>query len=459
MNSLYNRRKKLELKSKIKKALLILFVLMLIAVVVFGSKLVAIGTSYKAKMLCSEVFVAGREKENVLKDLAIDDLKPLENVTAHVNYSEKSVSASFYGMHKYKVTYQAQTGCSLESGNTLELAPKIHDQIPQRVVQHGLDENLNYKNVRDIVNDAFLESNEEEQRRTRAVVILKSGQVIAEQYGGDTHVNTPLLGWSVTKSVMNALVGILIEREHLSLQTKVFVDGKRDGRENITVENLLNMTSGLGFNEEMTDPLADVIRMVLQETDMAAFAASKDMDSPPGTKWYYSSGNTILLSEYIRRILGPDEYQTFPRTELFDRIGMTGALLETDSSGTYVGSSYMYATARDWAKLGQLYLQDGVWNGEQLLPKGWVEYSLTPAPGSKDEQYGAHFWLDIPEPYASENNITLPRGTFHAIGHESQFITIVPSHELVVVRLGKTRYPQAWKHDLFVGAIIDSLQE
>jgi len=303
-----------------------------------------------------------------------------------------------------------------------------------------------------------LEPNLERKRRTRAVVIVHNGKLIAEKYSADIDSDTPLIGWSVTKSVMNALTGILVEQGRVNLEMKAFPDGETDGRESITVGHLLNMTSGLEFNEELSDPLADVVRMILQEKDMAEFAGDKEMISLPGTTWHYSSGNTILLSKFMHNILGTTNYRNFPTKELFSRIGMEHPFLESDSAGTFVGSSFMYATARDWARFGQLYLQDGMWGSERLLPEGWVEYSTTPTSASEEYGYGSHFWLEIPKEYKSLENVTLPEGSFHAIGHEGQFITIVPSHDLVIVRLGRTRYPNAWEHDLFVDRIIAAVE-
>ncbi|MBE9530132.1 MAG: serine hydrolase, partial [Proteobacteria bacterium] len=148
----------------------------------------------------------------------------------------------------------------------------------------------------------------------------------------------------------------------------------------------------------------------------------------------------------------------FPREALFDRLGMTGAVLEADASGTFVGSSYMYATARDWARFGLLYLQDGVWEGERILPEGWVQYTRTPIPADPQGVYGAHFWLRIPKEYRGTGS-TVPEDAFHAVGHEAQFVTIVPSHDTVIVRLGKTRYSKAWEHDVFVSNVLTALHE
>lgn len=446
------------MKTKNKAALVILMVLITSFFVGCAGQIVAVGTSYKSKTVCSEVFVAGRAPETILQELLIDDLEPLKYIKTDIDYDEKTVTSSFYGIKEFKTVYSDQYGCSLGVSTDELVTGELVTGFPAESFESNFEIDLNTTNIKRIVNESFVESDSEKKRRTRAVVILHKGNLIAEQYSDDINSDTPLLGWSVTKSVMNALTGILVRQGRVDLEMKVFPTGKKDGRENITVSHLLNMTSGLEFNEELSDPLADVVRMILQEKDMAEFATSKDMNSAPGTTWYYSSGNTVLLSKLMHNILGTTDYRSFPTKELFNRIGMEHPFLESDSTGTFVGSSFMYATARDWARFGQLYLQDGVWENERLLPEGWVKYSVTPTSVSEEHGYGAHFWLDIPEEYKSLERVTLPEGTFHAVGHEGQFITIVPSHNLVVVRLGKTRYPKAWEHDLFVDCVIAAME-
>ena len=285
--------------------------------------------------------------------------------------------------------------------------------------------------------------------------------MVAERYAADIGPDTPLLGWSMTKSVMNALVGIMVKDGRFAVDTPVLDKawrGPDDPRSHITVAHLLHMSSGLEFNEDMTDPLADVSRMILTEQDMAAFSASKSLEAEPGTRWQYSSGTTNILSGFLRRVLGEEAYHKLPREFLFDRLGMTKAVLEADATGTFVGSSFMYATARDWAQYGLLYMQDGVWEGLRIVPEGWVRYTRSPAPSDPQASYGAHFWLRIPKEYRGTGN-ALPEDAFHAVGHEGQFVTIVPSHNTIIVRLGKTRYPQAWEHDSFVTNVLTALSE
>jgi len=218
------------------------------------------------------------------------------------------------------------------------------------------------------------------------------------------------------------------------------------------------MTSGLKFDEDYINPLSDAPYMLLGVPDAAAYAAAKPLKTSPGARWSYSSGSTNILAYAIRQTVGDPSYLEFPRRALFDRLGMTTALMETDAAGNFVGSSFMYATARDWARFGLLYLNDGVWAGQRVLPEGWVAYSRSPAPHALDQQYGAHFWLRIPEEYrCGSDGSALPEDAFHAIGHEGQFITIIPSRELVLVRLGFSRYPCAWDQQRFVELTLQAI--
>jgi CubicO group peptidase (beta-lactamase class C family) len=256
----------------------------------------------------------------------------------------------------------------------------------------------------EVLNDAFAEPDSAHPRRTCAIVVMQHGVVVAERYAAGAGAETPLIGWSMTKSVLNALVGIAVD-----------------------------------------------------EPDMASFAADKVLESNPGSRWKYSSGTSLILSRVLREALGDEAYWRFPRTALFAPLGMRHALLQADPSGTFVASSYMYATAREWGRFGQLYLQDGVWRGERILPEGWVEYTRTPAPAAPST-YGAHFWLSTPTEYRWPT-VELPAGVFHAVGHEGQFVTLVPSRNVVIVRLGRTRYPNAWAHDRFVSKVLAALPE
>jgi CubicO group peptidase (beta-lactamase class C family) len=270
----------------------------------------------------------------------------------------------------------------------------------------------------------------------------------------------------MTKSVINALIGILVGQGKLSLEKQSLLPEwckPGDPRADITLDQLLRMISGMTFIEDHTDPLEDVIFMLLGTGDTASYGASKPLEAEPGSKWYYSSGTTNILSKIIRIALDGSEtdYFSFPHHALFNRIGMHSAVIEPDAAGTFIGSSFMYATARDWARFGLLYIQNGIWQGKRILPEGWVEYSLTPTHQSVSGEYGAHFWLKVPSYYKSRTNKkrSLPSDTCFAAGHEGQFVTIIPSRKLVIVRLGLSRLPGAWDHESFIAQILEAVPD
>jgi hypothetical protein len=436
------------------------------AVVVYGGQLVGIGAAYKAKMLCSEVFVAGRQPHEVLADLDIDDLRALRILKKSIDEETNAASATFFGVVTRTAQYRGETGCALHfggasTGSSDGASPIISQRSSANEDSFHLADattNIGPRLVA-ILDEAFSEPDPAHLRRTRAVIVVRKGRVIAERYAPGFGPDTPFPGWSMAKSVLNALVGILVRDGRLSVDAPNLVTEWRtsgDERASITMNHLLRMTSGLEFNEGMSNPLGDVTRMLLAEPDMAAFAANKELQRTLGAHWRYSSGNSNIISRAIRNVLQPEEYRQFPRKALFEPLGMRNAVLEADASGTFVASSFMYATAREWARFGMLYLNDGVWDGDRILPDDWVEYTTTAA-ASTGKHYGAHFWLGLPEEY-NRSHTALPGDTFHAVGHEGQFVTIVPSYDAVIVRLGKTRYAQAWDHGLFVKTVLSVME-
>ena len=215
------------------------------------------------------------------------------------------------------------------------------------------------------------------------------------------------------------------------------------------------MSSGLEFGEGY-NAVGDVSVMLFTTHDMAAYAASKPPETDPGDVWHYSSGTSNIICRIVCDAVGPgQDCLTFPRRALFDPIGMRSAVFEPDASGTPVGSSYVYATARDWARFGLLYLQDGVWEGERILPQGWVTYTTTPTPGSEG-RYGAHWWLKKGDP-ADQRWLDFPDDLFLASGYDGQFVVVVPSHSLVIVRLGFTPDPEAWDLAALIGDVLEAV--
>jgi CubicO group peptidase (beta-lactamase class C family) len=416
--------------------------------------------------------------------LGVEDLKYYKLITAQVDYTKQSASASLFGLVKRTAVYNPEMGCTLVYGelpkatvstrphphsNAVELAAEVGRNKPAPAGISGKTtgqapehfEVAKLKRLDPVLDWAFAEPDPNHKRRTRAVVILRDGKIVAERYAPGFDQDMPLPGWSMAKSVVNALVGILVGQGKLDLAAPAPVPEWQeigDPRREITLGQLMNMTSGLEFSEKASHPLSDVTKMLLTTPDAAAYAANKPLGAKPGTHWNYASGTTNIISRIIRVTLGESDYRQFPRLALFEPLGMGSARFEADASGTFVGSSFLYATARDWAKFGQLYCQDGVWEGERMLPEGWVAQSTTPTLSASGQQYGAHFWLVIQRENRHQSlEKPLPADAFHAIGYEGQCVSIIPSLQLVVVRLGLTRKSSTWRQGHFLSLVIDAL--
>ena len=283
-------------------------------------------------------------------------------------------------------------------------------------------------------------------RQTYAVVIVHRGRLVFERYDGllpqwdkpgkPVVRDTPLLSWSMAKSMLHAVVGMLVEEGRLVLDEPAPVPGWQspgDPRAAVTLQHLLDMRDGLDFMEEYEDAgSSDVLQMLFGagQGDMAAFAADRPLAAPPGARFNYASGTSNIISGIVARTVGPGEpYRQFLDERLFGALGMSSARATFDDAGTWVAASYVYATARDYARFGLWYLRDGVWDDRRLLPRGWVDHGRRPRSVDPDDGdlYGAHWWTRA---HAS--------GTFWAAGHEGQYIDICPDHDVVLVRLGRT---------------------
>jgi CubicO group peptidase (beta-lactamase class C family) len=277
---------------------------------------------------------------------------------------------------------------------------------------------------------------------TRAVLIVHRGVLVAERYAPGFGKDRRFLSQSVAKTVLGAMTGVAVHGGMLSLDGPAPVAAWRDPadpRHAITLRHLLRMTDGLDFNEAYFNPVtSNVLPMLFggERGDMAAFAAGRPLSAKPGTRWAYSSGTANLVSGLVRDAVGGTRgrYLAFMRGALFDPIGMTSAEPEFDESGTFVGSSWLHATARDWARFGLLMLRGGVWDGHPILPEGWVDFMRTPQPNGV---YGAMTWLNAGTPRRVPN---APPDLFMATGHRGQVIAMVPSKDLVIVRFGRTGY-------------------
>jgi CubicO group peptidase (beta-lactamase class C family) len=431
-------------------------------------RVAAIGAAYRSKVLCSIVFGTGRTIDpQHVEDVSVDSYWPLRIFRSRVDPVARTVTSSLFGLRSRTATYRPGLGATLflptgNSGGFGEARHSAPGEGPPRIGPSMASLNARTtSSVQRVIDRAFTEPNPKRLRRTRAIVVVHDGDMVAEQYAPDFDATTRLPGWSMAKSVLNALVGILVGEKRLSLRDTALMPEWQppDPRSAITLEDLLRMRSGLKFSELYSDFSSDVIEMLFNQPDTAAYAARQPLSFAPGNTWSYASGTSNIVSAIVRRTVGDRAYFDWPRAALFDPIGMTSATLEPDAAGTFVCSSFMLATARDWARFGQLFLQDGVWEGRRILPVDWVKFSTTPTTPSLLGNFGAHWWLKLGPEIGGGTDAAarIPRDAFFAIGHEAQTLTVIPSQRLVAVRLGLSVYIDAWNQAEFIAELLDAL--
>ncbi|MFK7741036.1 MAG: serine hydrolase domain-containing protein [Planctomycetota bacterium] len=300
---------------------------------------------------------------------------------------------------------------------------------------------------------AFAEAHDNRSVHTRAIVVLHKGELVAERYAEGFDRDMPLPGWSMSKTLTAALCGLRAGDGEFDADSQPRVPGwgggprsarrgRPDPRGRIRNGHLLTMTAGLRWNESYEDPNSDVLRMLFASADHAAAYARQPSATPPGDRFAYASGATNLLCRVLRSGYDEDEeYWALPH-RLFAALGMRTATLETDPIGTFVGSSYGYASARDWARLGMLYCNGGTFAGQRILSEEWLQSSTTPHDASNG-QYGYQLWLnrdpDGKDGEAQPSWPELPEDLMRMDGHEGQYVVMSPAAELVIVRLGCTK--------------------
>jgi CubicO group peptidase (beta-lactamase class C family) len=414
---------------------------------------IRVATGAVAHNVCSKTFVSGLDPQTVFTEtIARDGLRRLRHVLRfHVNRTAKTVDASVAGLLTSYAVFHDGLGCVLLHGSKqpyllrndidalrVSKSPPLLAEIAGPDIVQPADPAL-----KAALDHAFEEPAEPPFRKTKAVVVVHDGKVIAERYADGVGVDTPLLGFSMTKSVVSALIGIMTQQGLTSPSLPAPVPewrGQNDPRREIEVEHLLRMTTGLALDETNSgfDPSS---QMAYLHNDMAGFAVQATPVAPPGTRWHYSSATTQILARAIRDAVGgPEQTLAFAWRELFNPLGMRNVTLEFDGSGTLQGSTYMLASARDWAKFGLLYLNDGVVGGKRILHEDWVAFS---AAATLDSDYGAGFWTNRSEHPNAKGRVRagMPRDAFFASGDLGQRIVIMPTQHLVVVRLGDSVDP------------------
>jgi CubicO group peptidase (beta-lactamase class C family) len=405
-------------------------------------RMAMVPAAYKAKALCSEIFLAGRAPEAVLA-VEFTGIDPfIDRTRVAIDGEGLGVTASLFGLGRTRASYREGHGCTIERGRLAPLAAL--SPIEDRPWPESLRDSeqrlrrVDYEDVEAALDAAFADP----AAGHRALVLIVDGRLVAERYADGFSAQTPMLSWSMAKSVTATLVGAAVRKGWVDISAPAPVPEWRGDpdRSRITWNDLLKMQSGLAFDETYGDPNSDVSEALFRAHDAGGVAARKRAIAPPGEVWNYSSGTTNLIMRTLRAELAARgvELAAFARSEVFAPIGAASFVLEPDSSGTPIGSSYVYATARDWAKLGQLYLDGGVAVGQRVLPEGWTDYVREAAPAS-DDGYGAQFWLNSDGAARPRSVPGLSAQMFYMAGHEGQYVFIVPDKNAVIVRLGMTR--------------------
>ncbi len=422
-----------------KKKTILRIVLAVLAAAILGgclylNSLLPIITGYAAKNLASDVFVSGREPADVeALDLHFSFIKFTRN---KVDFENKTVTSRFL-WGKSVAAWREGYGVTLLRGKkATEFQAQKYPLAPEAEGPDFLEPGDSALTARLAPIAQALVDDHAYNGTPFAFVVLHAGKVVAERYREGLSARTRLLSWSMAKSFTNALAGLMYGDGLVDIFAPTGIpEWQGDERSAITLNDLMQMQSGLEWNEDYGNR-SDVNLMLHREKDMGLYAIDKPLEHKPGTFWYYSSGSTNIVMRYLRGKFASDaEFLTYVRERLFAPLGIHNAVFEPDMSGTPVGSSYLYITAREFASFGQLYLGDGVFQGRRILPEGWVEYSVTPASASNDG-YGSFFWLNKDGFWPD-----IPKDMFNCQGHDGQEIFIIPSKDLVVVVLGYSPKP------------------
>jgi CubicO group peptidase (beta-lactamase class C family) len=452
----------------LRGGLVVVLLLLVLAVALWirPPDILRVGANYAAKIVCSNVFLAGRDAEEVLRsDVQAPGIPLLRLMRVSVDRSTRVVHAGLLGFIGGGLAVaRPRTGCAAVPDGNLDFAMRVNAvAAPDLAATPAPADAALWPDGNSVTTDGALDRVLADEALAgpgvRAIVVVHHGHIAAERYVDGYSASTPLLGWSMTKSVVAGLVGALIKEGRLTLDHSAgWPPAAGDDRQRIRIADLLSMSSGLRFNESY-GAVSDVTRMLYLESDMAGFARKQPLQHHPGEYWSYSSGTANILSRIAQDAAG-GLGAAYPAEKLFKPLGMTSAIIETDEDGTLVGSSYMYATARDWARYGQFLLQDGLWKGQEILPRGYVAMMTSPVAASGGQYGHGLVWLwgsDGAEPGKNPDSaFGIPADTFWMQGHDGQSTAIIPSRELVIVRLGLTPARDHYSPQPLVKALLEA---
>lgn len=407
-------------------------------------------TAATAKIYCSALFVSGREPEEARAHLTGYFLGPkIDSITQiEVDRKRKLVAVTVANRVTRQAQFYGDQGCIIHQPgkDTIYFAPvKAASALPpaetmdwpmgDRLPNAPLPAEIDTVKLRQAVDAAFANP----RGLTAAFVVVYKGRIIAERYANGANKDMPLESWSMGKSITGTLIGRLLNDGAFKLEDPAPVhewhQTPGDARAKIRIMDLMRMSSGLRFSRGAPEDLPGYHDHDLGYSgaiDAFAFALSRPLQFEPNTFGRYRNVDPLTLGYIIRETVRHrgEEYLTYPRRALFDKLGMRNQVLETDPYGNFLLTGYDYGTARNWARLGMLYLQDGVWMGERLLPEGFVRFVSTPAPAWKQPVYGGMVWVNADSSWA------LPRSSFAFRGAGEQDVFVVPSHDMVIVRMG-----------------------
>ncbi len=427
----------------------------------------AVGAGYAAELMCGGVFVMGREPAQVLSDDILPVNPLLKYASVEVDRAKDTVTASLFHLARSTALYRPGLGCTLAGKEGVAALEKqaegiVPMEMRDRAAPWPAGDQVQTQEspaLSRALDDAFADGT-----GGRALLVVQDGRLVAERYAPGFSKDTRFLGWSMAKSVTSALVGTLAAGGKADLDAPAPVPDWKDatdGRQTITLRQLLTMTSGLHFTETYL-PGDDSTAMLYRADDMGSYAATRALDHKPGAEWRYSSGSSDIISRQIFTAAGGTAAgaYNYMRTHLFEAAGMTSAIFEPDASGSPVGSSYLYMTARDWARFGQLYVSEGQAGFQRVFSKEWAAETRKPAlADGKPIAYGLQFWLNSDGTDGAKLRLPdCPADLFMAEGHNGQVVAIIPSERVVLVRLGWTTGEAQFDTNRHFVAILDALR-
>ncbi len=433
-------------KIAISIALLVLVTLSLMAFIGVSPAYIyrapGVATGIGSKLLCSSYFVTGFSEEQSINDL-VQYSPILDLLDIEIDESERLVKTSFLGVNTKTASFIDGLGCSVDYqaySQRAAIATRSATENNEHWPLGTLVDTISSE-VQQLV-ESQVSLDNEMGLNTRAIVVVKAGSIIAEAYGQGADAATPLLGWSMAKSMTSVMLGNLEMRGLLDLNGKAgFQSWSEDRRSEIVISDLLTMTDGLDFSENY-NPGDDATTMLFTSPSASDFTMARPLAFEPGTHFNYSSGTANLLARIYTDTLGGVQAAYDNYVEQIARpLGFQNAVFEVDASGVFFGSSYLYASGRDWARLGEMMLSGGKINGERIVTEDWVQRATQTNGSLNQKAYGYQWWLNAGD--AELRWADLPSDAYAANGNRQQSLMVIPSEGVVIVRLGWTagRYP------------------